>query len=99
MAKLNTLVATIPWMFFTGMAGVSRREFYEAPEGQDAAPRVDFGTGTPPDGRDDVHPGARRTPGRGGAAGRTRRAPSGLPRSDPPDDPPATTGSAPQPPQ
>ncbi len=46
--KLNTMVSTIPWMFLVGMAGVSRREFYEAPEGQDAAPRVDFGTDPPP---------------------------------------------------
>jgi LemA protein len=41
-AKLNTLVKTIPWMFFTGMAGVHEREFYEAPAGSTEAPRVDF---------------------------------------------------------
>src|SRR6187401_2191062 len=46
--RLNTMVSTIPWMFLVGIAGVSRREFYEAPEGQDAPPRVDFGTGEPP---------------------------------------------------
>ncbi|RYE76106.1 MAG: LemA family protein, partial [Myxococcales bacterium] len=44
-ATLNTLVATIPWMFFTGIAGVSKREFYEAPAGQEIPPRVDFGQG------------------------------------------------------
>jgi LemA protein len=46
-ATLNKLVATIPWMLFSGMAGVKAREFYEAPAGSDAAPRIDFGTSTP----------------------------------------------------
>jgi LemA protein len=41
-AKLNTLVRTIPWMFFTGIAGVHQREFYEAPAGSTEAPRVEF---------------------------------------------------------
>jgi len=41
-AKLNTLVKTIPWMFFTGVAGVHAREFYEAPAGSTEAPRVEF---------------------------------------------------------
>ena len=41
-AKLNTLVKTIPWLFFTGMAGVHAREFYEAPVGSTEAPRVEF---------------------------------------------------------
>lgn len=41
-ATLNNLTQTIPWMFFTGVAGVSKREFYDAPEGQEAAPRVEF---------------------------------------------------------
>jgi LemA protein len=41
-AKLNTLVRTIPWMFFTGIAGVHAREFYEAPAGSTEAPRVEF---------------------------------------------------------
>ena len=41
-ARLNTLVRTIPWMFFTGMAGVREREFYEAPAGHDQAPQVQF---------------------------------------------------------
>ncbi len=42
-ATLNKLVVTIPWMFLTGMAGVSKREFYEAPEGHEHAPQVSFG--------------------------------------------------------
>jgi len=41
-AKLNSLVKTIPWLFFTGIAGVSAREFYDAPEGQAAPPTVTF---------------------------------------------------------
>ena len=41
-ASLNNLVKTIPWMFFTGVAGVGAREFYDAPAGQDAAPDVQF---------------------------------------------------------
>ena len=40
--QLNTLVATIPWMFFAGAAGVSRRDFYEAPAGQETPPAVSF---------------------------------------------------------
>ncbi|MEP6817299.1 MAG: LemA family protein [Marmoricola sp.] len=46
--KLNSMVATIPWMFFAGMAGVSKRDFYKAPEGQENVPTVDFGTDTAP---------------------------------------------------
>ncbi|MEZ5412615.1 MAG: LemA family protein [Acidimicrobiales bacterium] len=41
-SKLNKLVTTIPWMFFTGVAGVGRRTFYDAPEGFEQAPRVQF---------------------------------------------------------
>ena len=41
-AQLNTLVATIPWMFLSGLAGVSRRDFYEAPAGQQTPPTVSF---------------------------------------------------------
>ena len=41
-ATLNTLVVTIPWTFFTGISGVGKREFYEAPSGADTAPVVDF---------------------------------------------------------
>lgn len=47
-ATLNKMIATIPWMLLVGMAGVKAREFYEAPAGADVAPRVDFGTATPP---------------------------------------------------
>lgn len=41
-ATLNTLVRTIPWMFFSGIASVGVREFYEAPESQTAPPQVSF---------------------------------------------------------
>jgi len=41
-ATLNKLVRTIPWMFFSGMAGVGQREFYDAPAGQEQAPTVQF---------------------------------------------------------
>jgi LemA protein len=40
--NLNNLVKTIPWMFFTGIASVHEREFYDAPEGQEAPPAVQF---------------------------------------------------------
>ncbi|HET8602658.1 MAG TPA: LemA family protein [Marmoricola sp.] len=41
-SRLNTLARTIPWMLFVGMAGVHPREFYEAPEGNEQVPRVQF---------------------------------------------------------
>jgi LemA protein len=41
-SQLNTSVSTIPWMFFAGPAGVSKKEFYEAPESQQAPPTVQF---------------------------------------------------------
>jgi LemA protein len=41
-ATLNRLVRTIPWMFFSGVAGVRQREFYDAPAGQEQAPTVQF---------------------------------------------------------
>jgi LemA protein len=41
-AQLNKLVATVPWMFFAPMAKVERREFYEAPAGQETPPTVSF---------------------------------------------------------
>jgi LemA protein len=41
-ATLNTLLSTVPWMWYAGMAGVRRRDFYEAPEGQAAPPAVSF---------------------------------------------------------
>ena len=41
-ATLNKLTQTIPWMFFTGIANVHQRDFYQAPEGQATAPTVSF---------------------------------------------------------
>jgi LemA protein len=41
-AQLNTSVSTIPWMFFSGVAGVGKREFYDAPAGQETPPTVQF---------------------------------------------------------
>jgi LemA protein len=41
-SQQNQTVRTIPWLFFTGVAGVHEREFYNAPEGQEAAPSVSF---------------------------------------------------------
>ncbi len=41
-ATLNKLVATIPWMFLVGIAGVSKRDFYEAPVEKTAVPGVEF---------------------------------------------------------
>lgn len=41
-AKLNTLIVTLPWMLFNGMAKVAKRDFYKAPEGQTAPPQVSF---------------------------------------------------------
>ena len=40
--QLNTSVSTIPWMFFSGIAGVGKREFYDAPAGQETPPTVQF---------------------------------------------------------
>jgi LemA protein len=40
--QLNTLVATLPWLLFAGMAGVRKRDFYEAPAGQETPPTVQF---------------------------------------------------------
>ena len=41
-AQLNQSVKTIPWMFFSGVAGVREREFYDAPTEHTAAPGVEF---------------------------------------------------------
>lgn len=41
-AQLNKKVVTIPWMFFTGLAGVGKRPFYAAPDGQSDPPQVNF---------------------------------------------------------
>jgi LemA protein len=47
-ATLNKQTQTIPWMFFTGIAGVHQRQFYDAAPTADTAPQVDFGGATPP---------------------------------------------------
>ncbi len=41
-ASLNKLTQTIPWMLFTGMANVRKRDFYEAPEAHEQPPQVSF---------------------------------------------------------
>jgi LemA protein len=41
-STLNTSVATVPWMFFSGPAGVTKRPFYDAPQAQTAPPTVQF---------------------------------------------------------
>lgn len=41
-ANLNQRVVTLPWMFFVGVAGVRERPFYQAPQGQQAPPQVQF---------------------------------------------------------
>ena len=41
-ATLNKLVQTIPWMLFSGVANVHKRDFYDAPAGQETAPKVQF---------------------------------------------------------
>lgn len=41
-ATLNTLIVTLPWMFFNGFAKVTKRDFYQAPEGQTTPPKVSF---------------------------------------------------------
>lgn len=41
-STLNTLIVTVPWMFFNGLAKVSNRDFYKAPEGQATPPQVSF---------------------------------------------------------
>ncbi|MCL2532946.1 MAG: LemA family protein [Nocardiaceae bacterium] len=40
--RLNSSLRTIPWMFFAGAAGVSRRDFYTAPVGAGRPPTVSF---------------------------------------------------------
>jgi LemA protein len=47
-SKLNTLVSTIPWAFFSGVASVGKREFYRAPDAHIEPPKVDFGVTDPP---------------------------------------------------
>ena len=41
-ASLNTAVRTIPWLLFTGVAGVHQRDFYDAPAAQETPPTVQF---------------------------------------------------------
>ena len=41
-SQVNTTATTLPWLWFTGMAGVYKRDFYEAPEGHEAPPSVTF---------------------------------------------------------
>ncbi len=41
-SQLNASVRTIPGMWFTGMANVHARDFYEAPEAHQAPPAVRF---------------------------------------------------------
>lgn len=41
-ARLNTSIATIPWMFFSALAGVKQRDFYQAPAGNQTPPTVTF---------------------------------------------------------
>ena len=41
-AQLNTAVRTLPWLLFTGIAGVSKRDFYDAPAAQETPPTVQF---------------------------------------------------------
>ena len=41
-ATLNKITQTIPWMFLTGIANVHKREFYDAPEGNETVPEVKF---------------------------------------------------------
>lgn len=41
-AGLNQRVVTIPWMFFTGLARVGERPFYQAGPGQQDPPQVRF---------------------------------------------------------
>jgi LemA protein len=41
-ATLNRTMVTIPWSLFVGIAGVEKGVFYEAPEGNQAPPKVEF---------------------------------------------------------
>ena len=101
-ATLNKLVLTIPWMLFTGIANVHKREFYDAPEGQQTAPSVSFGTDGPA-----APPAAPPTPPATPAAPAAPAAPAGP--AEPvapaapttpaaPPAPPADGGTPPAPP-
>ena len=41
-ATLNRTMVTIPWSFFVGMSGVSKGQFYDAPDASGAPPQVSF---------------------------------------------------------
>ena len=41
-ATLNSTMVTIPWSLFAGMSGVSKGEFYDAPDASSAPPQVSF---------------------------------------------------------
>ncbi|RLV50067.1 LemA family protein [Nocardioides mangrovicus] len=60
--QLNNAVSTIPTMFFAGVAGVSKREFYKAPEGVEAAPQVSFDPPAPQVGTTPAAPPAVEQP-------------------------------------
>ena len=68
-ASLNKLVMTIPWMLFTGIANVHKREFYDAPEGQQVAPQVSFGTDAPAAPAAPAAPSGSRRSRRSGGSG------------------------------
>jgi len=55
-SQQNTAVRTIPWLLFTGIAGVHAREFYNAPEGQEAAPTVSFDQAAAPPAAESAPP-------------------------------------------
>ena len=41
-SKLNRTMITIPWSFLVGMSGVEKGVFYDAPEANEAPPKVEF---------------------------------------------------------
>lgn len=41
-SQLNGKVVTLPWLWLTGMAGVHKRDFYQAEIGDEAPPTVSF---------------------------------------------------------
>ncbi|QIG44466.1 LemA family protein [Nocardioides anomalus] len=87
-ASLNKLVMTIPWMLFTGIANVHKREFYDAPEGQQVAPQVSFGNPTPPaPPAAPAAPAAPVTPPPAPAAPAAPAAPPATPPATPPAPP------------
>jgi LemA protein len=61
-SQQNTAVRTIPWLLFTGIAGVQAREFYNAPEGQDVAPAVSFDQSAPGESAPPTPPAAAEPP-------------------------------------